>query len=153
METPQTESTVSYLTREPIRTEELLRRVQSPQAGAVVLFLGTVRQFTQGRETVALDYEAYAAMAQRKMAQLEAQARAKWPLIGCAMQHRLGHLELGEVSVAVAVSAPHRHQAFEAARWLIDTLKKEVPIWKKEHWADGTTQWVHPQQDSTSAGS
>ena len=135
------------LTREPIRPEELLRQVQSVRAGAVVLFLGTVRQRTQGRETVALDYEAYSQMALRQMAQLEAQARSRWPLVECALVHRLGHLELGEISVAVAVSAPHRREAFEAARWLIDTLKRQVPIWKKENWADGTSQWVHPQHD------
>ena len=136
----------NYLTREPIDPAQLLARVQSPQAGAVVLFMGTVRQFTGSRETVALDYEAYAEMAQQQMARLEQQARQRWSLVGCALVHRLGHLELGEASVAVAVSAAHRQQAFEAARWLIDTLKQEVPIWKKENWADGTTQWVHPQQ-------
>ncbi len=135
---------MNYLTREPIDPAELLARVQSPRAGAVILFLGTVRQFTSGRETVALDYEAYAEMAQRQMARLEQQARSRWSLVGCALVHRLGRLELGEASVAVAVSAAHRREAFEAARWLIDTLKKEVPIWKRENWADGTTQWIHP---------
>jgi molybdopterin synthase catalytic subunit len=132
------------LTREPIDVAALARAVGSPQAGAVVLFLGTVREFTAGRQTVALDYECYPQMAQKKLAELESQARSRWPIIDCAIVHRLGRLELGEASVAVAVSTPHRREAFEAGQWLIDTLKEVVPIWKQEHWADGTAEWVHP---------
>jgi molybdopterin synthase catalytic subunit len=135
---------MSRLTREPIDTQELLRRVTVPAAGAVLLFLGTVRELTAGRRTVALDYEGYPEMAERKLAELEAEARRRWPLCEVAVVHRLGHLELAEASVAVAVSSPHRAAAFEAGRWLIDTLKETVPIWKQEHWADGATEWVHP---------
>lgn len=135
---------MSYLTRDPIDPATLLARVCSPQAGAVVLFLGTVRELTAGRRTAALDYECYPGMAEQKLAELEAEARRRWALVGCAIQHRLGRLELGQTSVAVAVSAPHRQAAFEAGQWLIDTLKQVVPIWKKENWADGTTAWVHP---------
>jgi hypothetical protein len=83
-------------------------------------------------------------MAEKKLAEIEAEARRRWPVDQLAMTHRLGHLELGEVSVAVAVSCPHRQEAFEAARFVIDTLKATVPIWKKENWADGTNEWVHP---------
>src|SRR5690606_21128104 len=122
------------LTHEPIDTAALLTAVNSPQAGAVVLFLGTVREFTQGRRTVALDYECYPGMARKKMEELEAEARQRWPVINCGIVHRLGRLELGEASVAVAVSTPHRNDAFEAGRWLIDTLKEVVPIWKRENW-------------------
>jgi molybdopterin synthase catalytic subunit len=118
--------------------------VRSTQAGAVCLFLGTVRELTAGRQTVSLDYEAYPEMAAKKLAELEDQARSRWPIIELAVVHRLGHLELGDVSVAVAVSCPHRHDAFDACRWLIDTLKEVVPIWKKEIWADGEEEWVHP---------
>lgn len=132
------------LTRQPIDTAELLARVNSPQAGAVVLFLGTVRELTAGRRTLALDYEGYPAMAEQKLAELETEARRRWPIVNCALVHRLGHLELGEASVAVAVSTPHRRDAFEAGQWLIDTLKVEVPIWKQENWDDGTQCWVHP---------
>jgi molybdopterin synthase catalytic subunit len=132
------------LTNKPIDTDALLKHVTSPQAGAVVLFLGTVRELTQGRRTIALDYECYPEMARRKLAELEAEARARWPIIECALVHRLGRLELAEASVAVAVSTPHRHDAFAAGKWLIDTLKEVVPIWKQENWADGTTEWVHP---------
>lgn len=138
------------LTREPIDTAELLRLVTSPAAGAIVLFLGTVREFTHGRQTVALDYEGYPEMAEKKLAELEQQARAKWPLVECALVHRLGRLELAEASVAVAVSSPHRQVAFEAGKWLIDTLKEVVPVWKRENWADGQTEWVHPSQDDKS---
>lgn len=132
------------LTQNPIDTADLLRKVGSNQAGAVVLFLGTVRELTGERRTIALDYECYPEMAEKQLQDLESQARARWPIIECAIVHRLGHLELGEASVAVAVSTAHRDASFEAAKWLIDTLKQVVPIWKKENWADGATEWVHP---------
>jgi molybdopterin synthase catalytic subunit len=132
------------LTHAPIDFTALTESVRSSDAGAVVLFLGTVREMTDGRKTVALDYDAYPEMAQRKMEELETQARERWPLERVGIIHRLGRLELGEVSVAVAVSCPHRQEAFEAARFLIDELKAWAPIWKKENWADGTTEWVHP---------
>jgi molybdopterin synthase catalytic subunit len=128
----------------PIDTDAVLRRLASPDAGAVVLFLGTTRRFTEGRETASLDYECFAEMARDKLAELEAEARARWPLVACAIVHRVGHLEIGEASVAVAVSSAHRQTAFEAGQWLIDTLKQVVPIWKKENWTDGASGWVHP---------
>ena len=132
------------LTNEPIDVLTVLNRVQSPLAGAVVLFLGTTRELTGNRQTQSLDYECYPEMAANKLAQLESEARRRWKLVECAVVHRLGHLEIGEASVAVAVSSAHRHVAFEAGQWLIDTLKQSVPIWKKENWADGTAEWVHP---------
>jgi len=132
------------LTHEPIDFAALTESVRSNQAGAVVLFLGTVREMTGERRTVALDYDGYGPMAEAKLAELETEARSRWPILHAALVHRLGHLELGDVSVAVAVSTPHRHQAFEAGRFLIDRLKEVVPIWKKENWADGRTEWVHP---------
>lgn len=132
------------LTNEPIDYAELTEQVRSSAAGAVVLFLGTVRELTAGRQTVALDYEAYPEMARAKMSELEATARDRWPVVELAMIHRLGHLELGDISVAIAVSCPHRQQAFEAGKYLIDEFKSIVPIWKKENWSDGSTEWVHP---------
>jgi molybdopterin synthase catalytic subunit len=83
-------------------------------------------------------------MAEKKLAELEQQARERWPIIQATIVHRIGHLELGEASIAIAVSSPHRQDAFEAGKWLIDTIKEVVPIWKKENWADGTCEWVHP---------
>lgn len=132
------------LTHEPINYQALTESVRSPNSGAVVLFLGTVRELTGGRRTVALDYEGYPAMAEAKLAELEAEACLRWPIDRVGIIHRLGHLELGDISVAVAVSCPHRGQAFEAGKFLIDELKVRVPIWKKENWDDGSTEWVHP---------
>ena len=98
--------------------------------------------------TVALDYEAYPAMAEKKMAEIERETRERWPVGDMMMVHRLGHLDIGEVSVAVAVSCPHRPDAFEACRYAIDRLKELVPIWKKENWADGSAEWVHPEKSN-----
>ena len=133
-----------HLTNSAIDFAALTESVRSTQAGAVVLFLGTVREMTHGQQTIALDYEAYPGMAEAKLAELEAEVRNRWPVIEVGIVHRLGRLELGDVSVAVAVSTPHRQQAFEAGKHLIDRLKEVVPIWKKENWADGSTEWVHP---------
>lgn len=132
------------LTTAPIDYTALTEQVRRNDCGAVVLFLGTVRDLTDGRVTVALDYEAYPAMAEKKMAEIEGETRKRWPVGEMAMVHRLGHLDVGEISVAVAVCCPHRVQAFEACRFAIDRLKELVPIWKKENWADGSTEWVHP---------
>lgn len=131
------------LTHEIIDYHALTEQVRRNECGAVVTFLGTVREMTDGRQTVALDYEAYSVMAQSKMAEVEAETRQRWPVGDMMMVHRLGHLQLGDISVAVAVSCPHRAQAFEACRYAIDRLKEVVPIWKKENWADGSTEWVH----------
>ena len=135
------------LTRKKIDTQGLIEQVTTPEAGAVVLFVGTTREFTNGRQTASLEYECYEEMARKTLADLESQARDRWPIVDCAIVHRLGHVPLAESSVAIAVSSPHRVAAFEAGRWLIDTMKTEVPIWKMENWADGTTEWVHPESD------
>ena len=132
------------LIHRPIDVSSVLSEVASHDAGAAILFLGTTREFTHGRRTASLHYECYPEMAEKKLAELEAEARRRWPLTGCSIVHRLGHLELGEASIAIAVSSPHRADAFAAGQWLIDTIKQVVPIWKQEHWADGTTDWVHP---------
>jgi len=132
------------LADKPISTEAVLDAVRSTAAGAVVLFLGTVREMTAGRRSESLDYECYEEMAEKKLAELETDARRRWPLVEAAIVHRLGHLRLGEISVAIAVSSAHRHAAFEAGQWLIDRIKQVVPIWKKENYADGSDEWVHP---------
>jgi molybdopterin synthase catalytic subunit len=133
------------LTTEPIEYKALTEAVRRPHCGGVVTFLGTVRDLTDGRVTVALDYEAYPGMAEKKMAEIAEDVRRRWPVGDVALVHRVGRLEVGEISVAVAVSCPHRAEAFEACRHAIDRLKELVPIWKKENWADGATEWVHPQ--------
>ena len=136
------------LTPEPIDHAALTEAVRRPDCGAVVTFLGTVRDLTDGRVTVALDYEAYPGMAEKKLAEVEQETRARWPVGAMALVHRLGHLEVGDVSVAVAVSCPHRAEAFGACRYAIDRLKQVVPIWKKENWADGGTEWVDPTRSA-----
>lgn len=132
------------LTDKPIDFAAVTESVRSSDAGAVVLFMGTVREFTGDAQTSSLEYDAYPQMAELAMRELEDEARERWPLVGVNLTHRIGHLKLGEIAVAVAVSAGHRSESFEAGRWLIDSLKERVPIWKKELYADGSTEWVHP---------
>jgi molybdopterin synthase catalytic subunit len=133
------------LTREPIDFASLTELVRTPPCGAVVVFLGTVRDRTGDEVTEFLDYEAYPPMAEKKMAEIEAAVRARWAVGEVALVHRLGRLGVGEVSVAAAISAPHRAAAFEACRFAIDTLKEVVPIWKKENRPEGIEGWVHPE--------
>lgn len=125
------------LTRAPIDGEEIVRAMKAAEDGAVVVFDGVVRNNTRGRATRFLEYEAYEDMALTQMEQLAAQAREMFAVRDVAMIHRLGHLEVGETSVLIVVAAAHRAAAFDACRWAIDTLKREVPIWKKEVFTDG----------------
>lgn len=136
------------LTTQPIDSTAVTESVRSNNAGAVVLFLGTVREFTGEAQTSSLEYEAYPQMAVQGMQQLDHEARERWGLVNVSIVHRTGHLELGEIAVAVAVSSAHRAAAFEAGQWLLDTLKQRVPIWKKELYSNGQTEWVHPTQKS-----
>jgi molybdopterin synthase catalytic subunit len=120
--------------------------VSAPEAGGIDVFLGCTRTETRpdGRRLVALDYEAYGSMALKQMRDLAAQARQRWPVVRLAVLHRTGRVDLSKPSVVIAVSTPHRAEAFEACRWLIDELKVRVPIWKREVWDDGTGSWVDP---------
>jgi molybdopterin synthase catalytic subunit len=131
------------LTRDTIDHAALTESVRGPSWGGVVTFLGTVRDLTGDERTVALEYEAYPPMAERKMADIEAEIRKRWTVGEVALVHRLGRLEVGEVSVAVAVSAPHRAEAFAACQYAIDRLKEVVPIWKKDVRPAGPAEWVH----------
>jgi len=135
---------MTHLTRESIDYHSLTERVRSPHCGAVVLFLGTVRDLTGDQVTEFLDYEAYEPMAEAKLTRLEAEVRAKWPIGEIAILHRLGRLGVSDVSVAVAVSSPHRAEAFEAARWAMDRVKEVVPVWKKDQSPTGSAEWHHP---------
>jgi molybdopterin synthase catalytic subunit len=132
------------LTRDIIDHGRLIEAVRRNHCGAVTLFLGTVRDVTGEQVTVALDYEAYPGMAEKVLTEIEADVRGRWPIGDMAIEHRLGRLEVGDVSVAIAVSCPHRAEAFEACRYAMDRVKELTPIWKKENWADGRTEWVHP---------
>jgi len=132
------DGTVTDLTRSRIDAEALIAAAKHGDDGAVVVFDGIVRNHTRGRRTLHLDYEAYEEMAARQMRELASEARARFGVRQVTMIHRLGRLEIGETSVLIVVASAHRAQAFEACRWLIDTLKKTVPIWKKETFEDGT---------------
>jgi len=142
---PEAASTpdVIAIVKEPIETLAVLNRLKRPQDGAAVVFEGIVRDHTRGRRTLYLDYEAYEPMAIKQLHGLAEQARDRFAVSGVSIVHRLGRLQIGETSVLIVVSSEHRAAAFEACRWVIDTLKKTVPIWKKEYledgavWADG----------------
>jgi molybdopterin synthase catalytic subunit len=125
------------LTRDRIDAEKTVAKAKSGEDGAVVVFDGIVRNHSRGRRTLHLDYEAYEEMAQRQMRELGMKARERFGVRQVTMLHRLGRLEIGETSVLIVVASAHRSAAFEACRWLIDTLKQSVPIWKKETFADG----------------
>ncbi len=125
------------IVREPIDTASVVERLKRPADGAAVIFDGVVRDNTRGRRTLYLDYEAYEAMALKQMESLAAEARARFGVRGASIVHRLGRLGIGETSVLIVVASAHRGAAFEACRWIIDTLKKTVPIWKKEYFEDG----------------
>ncbi len=129
------------ITREPLDPTSLHELVLSPQAGAVSLFVGVVRDNNLGREVDFLEYDAYPAMATKVMRQIAAEIRARWDVLEIAMQHRIGRLAIGEASVAVAVASAHRAEGIEACHYGIDRLKAIVPIWKKEVWADGE-EWI-----------
>jgi molybdopterin synthase catalytic subunit len=129
------------LTHVPIDYHALTESVRRPGCGAVCLFLGTVRDLTGDDVTAFLEYEAYPPMAEKKLAEIEADVRRRWPVGDVALVHRLGKLAVGDISVAVAVSSPHRSEAFEAGRYAIDTLKEVVPIWKKDIAPSGEEVW------------
>lgn len=124
-----------------IEPELLVKMVGRPDSGATVLFLGTVRDHSPGKTGVThLDYEVYPELVESKIGGVVSEASNRWPILSIAVQHRSGRVELGDVSVAVAVATAHRGDAFDAAEFVIDTLKVEVPIWKKEHWPGGS-EW------------
>ena len=124
-----------------IDLDELVRAVRGDGDGAVATFLGTVRDASHGRRVVALEYEAYGGMAEREMERIAAEAKRRHAVSSVAIVHRTGRLTIGEASVAIAVASPHRAQALDAVRFVIDTLKTTVPIWKREHFEDGAV-WV-----------
>lgn len=131
------ESDVIFLTRERIDAEKLVAEAKAAEDGAVVVFDGIVRNHSRGRQTLYLDYEAYEEMALKQMRELASAARERFGVRHVMLAHRLGRLGIGETSVLIVVASAHRAAAYEASRWIIDTLKKTVPIWKKETFADG----------------
>ncbi|MUG93010.1 molybdenum cofactor biosynthesis protein MoaE [Scytonema sp. UIC 10036] len=131
------------ITFAPLSLEEVYAKADAPANGAVVVMSGMVRNQTDGKPVVALEYQAYDPMALRVFYQIAADIRQQWSDVNrVVIHHRVGRLGIGEISVLVAVGCPHRSEAFEACRYAIDTLKHNAPIWKKEHWEDGSSSWV-----------
>lgn len=132
-----------FLTSQPIDLGALAESVHAPNFGAVVTFVGLVRDHHAGRQVVSLGYSAYGPMAEKVCSEVVAKAGTRWK-VRVALSHRLGELAIGDTAVAVAVAAGHRDAAFDACRWVIDEIKAKVPIWKHERYADGTAAWVDP---------
>jgi molybdopterin synthase catalytic subunit len=134
------------VTTDPIDGATLLGGATAPGDGAALLFLGVVRNRNEGREVVQLEYEAYAPMAEAEMERIASEAAERWETGAISIVHRVGRLEIGEASVAIVVAAPHRGDAYEASRYVIEELKKRVPIWKREGYVDGPSEWLrgHP---------
>jgi molybdopterin synthase catalytic subunit len=133
---------MAYLTDEPIELAQLLAQVESPERGGVASFLGVVRNQHDGRPVLELRYSAYDAMAEAECARIVAEAEARWD-VAVALRHRVGRLHVGQVAVAIAAAAGHRDEAFAACRYVIEEVKRRVPIWKQELYADGSVAWVN----------
>ena len=131
-----------HLQQEVLDIKKVAEFLYHPQAGGVDIFAGTTRQWTDKKETIKLSYECFDALALKEMEALTNQVLEKWPVVKTCIIHRLGVVPVAEASVIIGVATPHRADAFEACRYLIDRLKVQVPIWKKEFYADGTTEWV-----------
>jgi molybdopterin synthase catalytic subunit len=128
----------------PIAADSLIAEVAAPANGAILLFLGVVREVNEGRSVTGIEYSAYEAMAARELDDIAREAGARFAPAAVCVEHRLGTLGLEEASVGIAVAHPHRGAAYDASRWVIEELKRRVPIWKREHYVDGTREWVDP---------
>jgi len=132
---------------EPIQVEEVLNKVKRREAGANALFIGTVREWTEGRKTLHLKYEAYVPMAVKMLEEIGKEIQAEWAQSKVAITHRIGHLDITDAAVVIAVSTPHRKASYEANEYAIERIKQIVPIWKKEHYEDGET-WIGDQLEN-----
>lgn len=138
-----------WITSHPIDINDVVAKVVRPEAGAISTFTGIVREFTKGKRTLYLEYQAYQTMAEKKLEEIGKEIDAKWEGTRTAIAHRVGRLDISDIAVVIAVSTPHRKDAFEASRYAIERIKEMVPIWKKEHWEDGTL-WVGDQKENKS---
>ncbi|HLS35043.1 MAG TPA: molybdenum cofactor biosynthesis protein MoaE [Bacillota bacterium] len=138
-----------WLTDKPIDLEVVKAKVVRPEAGAVAMFTGIAREFTNGKRTLFLEYQAYVSMAEKMLAQVGEEIKEQWGNVDVAIAHRTGRLDISEIAVVIAVSTPHRKEAFAACEYAIDRIKEIVPIWKKEHWEDGT-KWIGDQREEIS---
>jgi len=137
------------ITSHPIQISDCIDRVTRPEAGAISTFIGIAREFTHGKQTIFLEYEAYIPMAEKQLTQIAKEIDERWKNTAVAILHRIGRLDISEIAVAIAVSTPHRDDAFAASKYAIERIKEIVPIWKKEHWTDGTS-WIGDQRESVS---
>ncbi|HLS47673.1 MAG TPA: molybdenum cofactor biosynthesis protein MoaE [Gemmatimonadales bacterium] len=142
---------MGFIVRRALSVETIARAVLGPDRGAVATFAGHVRNHQDGREVLRLEYSAYEPMAEAECRRIVEEASARWP-VAVALEHRIGRLEIGDAAVVVAVSGGHRGEAFEACRWVIDEVKRRVPIWKREYYADGTESWVDPTASPLATG-
>lgn len=142
--------TTPFLTTRSLDASALARRVESPGHGGVATFVGLVRDHHDGRGVSRLEYSAFAAMAEQECALIVAEAETRWP-VRVALAHRIGALEIGDAAVAVAVGGAHRQETFDACRFVIEEVKRRVPIWKKEFYQDGTVEWVDPTRAAVRA--
>ncbi|HLR71020.1 MAG TPA: molybdenum cofactor biosynthesis protein MoaE [Pseudogracilibacillus sp.] len=138
-----------WITEKPVDVSECIAKVTRPEVGAISTFIGIAREFTRGKRTLFLEYDAYIPMATKQLSRIGDEIKAKWPDAEVAIAHRIGRLEISDVAVAIAVSTPHRDAAFKASRYAIERIKEIVPIWKKEHWEDGT-KWIGDQKENVS---
>ncbi|TDL83121.1 molybdenum cofactor biosynthesis protein MoaE [Peribacillus frigoritolerans] len=136
------------MTKNPISADEVTDKVARREAGAITAFIGTVREFTKGKRTLHLEYQAYEPMAVKMLEQIGTEIKERWPDAITAITHRIGKLEISDIAVVIAVSSPHRKTAYEANEYAIERIKQIVPIWKKEHWEDGT-MWIGDQLEQT----
>ena len=139
---PRGDSAGASVGDEPIDLGALVAAVSHAGAGAVASFVGVVRDVNEGAAVTGIEYEAYGPMATRELAAIVAEAGERWPGVRAAARHRVGYLAVGEASVAVVASSPHRAPAFDACRYVVEELKRRVPVWKREHYADGRLAWV-----------
>ena len=139
------------LVTSPLEPARLLAEVSAPENGAVVLFVGTVRDVNDGRSVTGIDYSAYSAMAKRELDAILAETASRFGTPHLVVEHRLGTLDVGDASVAIAVAHPRRGMAYDASRFVIEELKRRVPIWKREHYADGTREWVDPTRNTVAS--
>lgn len=136
-----------WVTKDEVDINDCIKNVVRPEAGAISTFIGIAREFTKGKQTLHLEYEAYVPMAVKQLERIGSEIQDKWPKTMVSIAHRIGRLDISEVAVAIAVSSPHRPAAFEASRYAIERIKEIVPIWKKEFWEDGTA-WIGDQKET-----
>jgi molybdopterin synthase catalytic subunit len=141
---------MTYLTRQRLSIDQLVADVSSPERGGTCVFLGTVRNGAEEQGVEAIEYSAYEEMVEVEFGRLVADAAARWPDARIAVRHRLGTIPAGEASIGIAAAAPHRAQAFDACRFVIEEVKRRIPVWKKELRLDGTEIWVDPSGHPTS---